>query len=92
MSDLLAMFNIFFPFASANMLKSMLQEMDGSLMSKENYIHQQQGKLGEKEKLIHDQKSEIDRLEKKSKMLEYKVRGSLSALVLPIPSGLFKSL
>lgn len=59
------------------MLKSMLQEMDGSLMSKENYIHQQQGKLGEKDKLIHDQKSEIDRLEKKSKMLEYKVRGGL---------------
>ncbi|XP_066541784.1 kinesin-like protein KIF23 isoform X2 [Hoplias malabaricus] len=58
---------------AANMLKSMLQDLDGKLISKENFIHDQQGKLGEKDKMIHNQKNEIDRLEKKSKMLEYKI-------------------
>ncbi|XP_034161324.1 kinesin-like protein KIF23 isoform X4 [Pangasianodon hypophthalmus] len=58
---------------SANMLKSMLQELDGNLVSKENFIHEQRGKLGEKDKMIQNQKNEIDRLEKKSKMLEYKI-------------------
>ncbi|MCI4379230.1 hypothetical protein PGIGA_G00225470 [Pangasianodon gigas] len=58
---------------SANMLKSMLQELDGNLISKENFIHEQRGKLGEKDKMIQNQKNEIDRLEKKSKMLEYKI-------------------
>ncbi|XP_041704589.2 kinesin-like protein KIF23 [Coregonus clupeaformis] len=43
----------------ANMVRSMLQELDSSLVSKE--------------KFIHNQKIEIDRLEKKSKMLEYKI-------------------
>lgn len=51
----------------------MLQELDGNLISKENFIHEQRGKLGEKDKMIQNQKNEIDRLEKKSKMLEYKV-------------------
>lgn len=55
------------------MLKSMLHELDGNLISKENFIHEQRGKLGEKDKMIQNQKNEIDRLEKKSKMLEYKV-------------------
>ncbi|XP_017547406.1 kinesin-like protein KIF23 isoform X3 [Pygocentrus nattereri] len=58
---------------AANMLKSMLQELDGKLVSKENFIHEQRGKLGEKDKMIQNQKNEIDRLEKKSKMLEYKI-------------------
>lgn len=60
-------------FVSANMLKSVLQEQDGNIVSKENFIHEQRGKLGEKDKMIQNQKNEIDRLEKKSKMLEYKV-------------------
>ena len=51
----------------------MLQEFDGNLMAKENFIQDQRGKLGEKEKVISNQKTEIERLEKKSKMLEYKV-------------------
>lgn len=55
------------------MLKSMLQDLDGNLLSRENFIHEQRGKLGEKDKMIQNQKNEIDRLEKKSKMLEYKV-------------------
>lgn len=60
-------------FVSANMLKSVLQEQDSNILSKENFIHEQRGKLGEKDKMIQNQKNEIDRLEKKSKMLEYKV-------------------
>lgn len=58
---------------AANMLKSMLQELDGNILSKKNYIHEQRSKLGEKDKMIQNQKNEIDRLEKKSKMLEYKI-------------------
>uniref|UniRef100_A0A8C7HRW6 Kinesin-like protein n=1 Tax=Oncorhynchus kisutch TaxID=8019 RepID=A0A8C7HRW6_ONCKI len=58
---------------TANTLKSMLQEFDGHLMAKENFIHEQRGKLGEKDKIMFNQKNEMDRLEKKSKMLEYKI-------------------
>ena len=59
--------------STANKLKSMLLEFDGNLMSKDNFIQDQRVKLGEKEKVISNQKTEIERLEKKSKMLEYKV-------------------
>ncbi|XP_046898640.1 kinesin-like protein KIF23 isoform X5 [Hypomesus transpacificus] len=58
---------------TANKLKSMLLEFDGNLMSKDNFIQDQRVKLGEKEKVISNQKTEIERLEKKSKMLEYKI-------------------
>ncbi|NXW05507.1 KIF23 protein, partial [Fregetta grallaria] len=50
--------------------KTMLQEFDSSVISKENYI---QGKLSEKEKTISGQKMELERLEKKIKTLEYKI-------------------
>ncbi|CDQ98100.1 unnamed protein product, partial [Oncorhynchus mykiss] len=58
---------------TANTLKSMLQEFDGHLVAKENFIQEQRGKLGEKDKIMFNQKNEMDRLEKKSKMLEYKI-------------------
>ncbi|XP_017592477.1 PREDICTED: kinesin-like protein KIF23, partial [Corvus brachyrhynchos] len=50
--------------------KTMLQEFDSSVASKENYI---QGKLAEKEKTITGQRTEMERLEKKIKTLEYKI-------------------
>ncbi|NWH46585.1 KIF23 protein, partial [Fregata magnificens] len=50
--------------------KTMLQEFDSSVVSKENYI---QGKLSEKERTIAGQKTELERLEKKIKTLEYKI-------------------
>ncbi|KAM6351196.1 kinesin-like protein KIF23 isoform 1-T1 [Alca torda] len=50
--------------------KTMLQEFDCSVASKENYI---KGRLSEKEKTIAGQKMEIERLEKKIKTLEYKI-------------------
>ncbi|XP_075288200.1 kinesin-like protein KIF23 isoform X8 [Opisthocomus hoazin] len=50
--------------------KTMLQEFDSSVVSKENYIR---GKLSEKEKTIAGQKMELERLEKKIKTLEYKI-------------------
>ncbi|NXY75717.1 KIF23 protein, partial [Glareola pratincola] len=50
--------------------KTMLQEFDSSVASKENYI---KGRLSEKEKTIAGQKTEIERLEKKIKTLEYKI-------------------
>ncbi|XP_027522564.1 kinesin-like protein KIF23 isoform X3 [Corapipo altera] len=50
--------------------KTMLQEFDSSVVSKEHYI---QGKLSEKEKIIAGQRTELERLEKKIKTLEYKI-------------------
>ncbi|XP_071392382.1 kinesin-like protein KIF23 isoform X1 [Centroberyx affinis] len=58
---------------AANMMKSVLQELDSNLVSKNNFIHEQTGKLGEKDKIIQNYKAEIDRLEKKTKMQEYKI-------------------
>ncbi|XP_040562315.1 kinesin-like protein KIF23 isoform X11 [Gallus gallus] len=50
--------------------KTILRELDSSVMSKENHF---QGKLSEKEKVITGQKTELERLEKKIKTLEYKI-------------------
>lgn len=58
---------------SANMMKSVLQELDTGLISKDNFIQEQNGKLIEKDKIIQGNKAEIERLEKKSKMQEHKV-------------------
>uniref|UniRef100_A0A8D3BRY4 Kinesin-like protein n=1 Tax=Scophthalmus maximus TaxID=52904 RepID=A0A8D3BRY4_SCOMX len=43
------------------------------LNAKETFLHDQQSKLGEKEKVIIGQRTELERLEKKSKTLEYKI-------------------
>lgn len=58
---------------TANTLRSMLHQFDGQLNARETFLDDQQSKLNEKEKIISCQKSEIERLEKKSKTLEYKV-------------------
>lgn len=58
---------------SANMIKSVLQELDTGLISKDNFIQEQNGKLLEKDRIIQGNKAEIERLEKKSKMQEHKV-------------------
>lgn len=52
----------------------MLQQLDGQLSARETFLHDQRSKLSEKEKIISSQRSEMERLEKKSKTLEYKVR------------------
>ncbi|XP_060116133.1 kinesin-like protein KIF23 isoform X1 [Heteronotia binoei] len=51
-------------------LRSMMQDFDANLVSKENYA---QARMAEKDKIIGGQKSEIERLEKKAKTLEYKI-------------------
>lgn len=51
----------------------MIHQFDGQLNAKENHLHDQQSKLGEKDKVIINQRAELERLEKKSKTLEYKV-------------------
>ncbi|KAM4602640.1 kinesin-like protein KIF23 [Polymixia lowei] len=58
---------------TSNTLKAMLQDFDSHFSGKENFIHEQRGKLDEKDKIITSQKAEMERLEKKSKMLEYKI-------------------
>lgn len=55
------------------MMKPVLQELDTSLISKDNFIQEQNGKLIEKDKIIQGNKTEIERLEKKTKMQEHKV-------------------
>uniref|UniRef100_A0AAX7VT36 Kinesin-like protein n=1 Tax=Astatotilapia calliptera TaxID=8154 RepID=A0AAX7VT36_ASTCA len=57
----------------ANMMKPVLQELDTSLISKDNFIQEQNGKLIEKDKIIQGNKAEIERLEKKTKMQEHKI-------------------
>ncbi|XP_061451506.1 kinesin-like protein KIF23 isoform X8 [Rhineura floridana] len=51
-------------------VKGMVQELDSSIVSKENYA---QIKMAERDKMISAQKTEIERLEKKAKTLEYKI-------------------
>lgn len=58
----------------ANMMRSALQELDSNLISKENLIHEQSGKLAEKDRIIQNNKAEMERLEKKIKTQEHKVR------------------
>nr|XP_046250111.1 kinesin-like protein KIF23 isoform X3 [Scatophagus argus] len=58
---------------AANMMKSMLQDLDNNFNSKDNFIHEQNGKLLEKEKIIQNNKAEIERLEKRTKTQEHKI-------------------
>ncbi|XP_073327386.1 kinesin-like protein KIF23 isoform X2 [Pagrus major] len=58
---------------AANMMKAMLQDLDGNLISKDNFIHEQTGKLVEKDKVIQTNKAELERLEKRTKMQEHKI-------------------
>uniref|UniRef100_A0A3B5B2H1 Kinesin-like protein n=1 Tax=Stegastes partitus TaxID=144197 RepID=A0A3B5B2H1_9TELE len=58
---------------AANMMKSMLQELDANLISNDNFIHEQNGKMAERDKIIQNNKTEIERLEKKNKMQEHKI-------------------
>ncbi|XP_062998919.1 kinesin-like protein KIF23 isoform X1 [Elgaria multicarinata webbii] len=51
-------------------VKGMLQELDASIVSKENVA---QVKMAERDKVISAQKTELERLEKKARTLEYKV-------------------
>lgn len=64
----------------ASRMKSMLQELDSNVISKENVILEQNGRLAEKDKVMHSNKMEIERLEKKTKMQEHKV---LLWLIIP---------
>ncbi|XP_042352799.1 kinesin-like protein KIF23 isoform X2 [Plectropomus leopardus] len=58
---------------AANMMKSMLQELDNNFLSKDNFIHEQNGKMLEMDKVIQNNKAELERLEKKTKMQEHKI-------------------
>lgn len=62
-----------FALSPATTLKSMLQQLDSQISTKDNFLHDQRSKLSEKEKVIINQRSELERLEKRSKTLEYKV-------------------
>lgn len=66
----------------ASRMKSMLQELDSTLSSKENLIHEHNGRLTEKDKVIQTNKTEIERLEKRNKMQEHKVHLELILLLL----------
>lgn len=58
------------------MMKSMLQQLDSNLISKDD-IHEQNGKLVERDKIIQNNKAEIERLEKKTKLQEHKVKDKI---------------
>ncbi|XP_049578266.1 kinesin-like protein KIF23 isoform X1 [Syngnathus scovelli] len=58
---------------AASRMTSLLQQLDGNINAKENYMHEQNSKLLEKDKIIQNNTAEIERLEKKAKMLEHKI-------------------
>ncbi|XP_059917862.1 kinesin-like protein KIF23 isoform X4 [Gadus macrocephalus] len=58
---------------AANVMRSSLKELDGSLFNKEDFINKQNGKLAEKDRQIQSQRADMERLEKKTKMQEYKI-------------------
>lgn len=65
----------------------MLQQLDSQTNAKETFLCDQRNKLSEKDRVITNQRAELERLEKKSKTLEYKVQSlihllSFSALFL----------
>ena len=68
-------------------MRSSLKELDGSLFNKDDFINKQNGKLAEKDRQIQSQKADMERLEKKTKMQEYKVRGQTIGNV-PSDNGL----
>ncbi|KAG2470881.1 KIF23 protein, partial [Polypterus senegalus] len=53
--------------------KSMIQNFEGTVSGKDNIIQEQRAKLSDKDRVILQHKSELDRLEKKTKTLEYKI-------------------
>lgn len=59
-------------------MKSMLQRLDGNLLSKDDFIHEQNGQLAERDKIIQSNKAELERLEKKTKMQEQKVKAKVT--------------
>lgn len=64
------------------MMKSMLQELDTNVISKDNFIYEQNGKLSEKDKIIQNNKAEVERLEKITKKQEHKVRDASFSIFL----------
>lgn len=62
----------------ADTMKSMLQRLDGNLLSKDDFICEQNGKLAERVKMIQSNKVELQRLEKKTKMQEQKVKAEVT--------------
>lgn len=52
----------------------MLQQLDTNLFSIDGLIDEQNGKLADREKLISNNQAEIERLEKRTKMQEHKVK------------------
>lgn len=58
----------------------MLQQLDGQVNVKDTFLHDQRNKLSEKDKVIMSQRAELERLEKKSKTLEYKVQFHFTSL------------
>uniref|UniRef100_A0A672GF60 Kinesin-like protein n=1 Tax=Salarias fasciatus TaxID=181472 RepID=A0A672GF60_SALFA len=52
---------------------SRLQELDTSLLSRQNFVQEQHDKLMERDRIIQNNRAEIERLEKKTKMQEHKI-------------------
>ncbi|CAN9499362.1 unnamed protein product [Ophioblennius macclurei] len=58
---------------AAIVMKSRLQDLDTSLLSRENFLREQHEKLMERDRIIQNNRAEIERLEKKAKMQEHKI-------------------
>ncbi|XP_029953079.1 kinesin-like protein KIF23 isoform X2 [Salarias fasciatus] len=58
---------------TAIIMRSRLQELDTSLLSRQNFVQEQHDKLMERDRIIQNNRAEIERLEKKTKMQEHKI-------------------
>lgn len=61
----------------------MLQQLDSNQAATENAVQEHNNKLSEKDRIIQNNKSEIERLEKRTKMYEHKVRNKKNYHLIP---------
>lgn len=60
----------------------MLQQLDSNQAATENAVQEHNNKLSEKDRIIQNNKSEIERLEKRTKMYEHKVRNKKKKITI----------
>lgn len=65
----------------------MLQQLDSNQAATENAVQEHNDKLSEKDRIIQNNKSEIERLEKRTKMYEHKVRNKKKSPFHPWMKG-----
>lgn len=61
----------------------MLQQLDSNQAAKENAVREYTANMSEKDRIIQNNKAELERLEKRTKMFEHKVKDKNHHLLIP---------